>query len=169
MASGISGLRSKRRSDEGRESTPMYSTRRGERFSALPTCTKTSGETEISRPCSIQVYHVSEMPASAATSSRRSPGTCRPDAASRPTSCGRVALRRTRRNAPRSWRREASTSPTSSTIASTASIASVVDKKYPQLFFCTRKTVTARPRQAWSALHSNLMRPPRFFPAGACF
>src|SRR3984885_949859 len=64
----------------------------------------------MSRPCSSQVYQVTPTPASCASSSRRSPGVRRRPMGVRPTCCGAIRSRRSRRNAPSSRRRSSAVS-----------------------------------------------------------
>src|SRR5262249_11509706 len=67
-------------------------------FSARPIARSTSTDALIRRPCSSHVYHVTDTPASIATSSRRSPGVRLERPGGRPTCAGVTCSRRTRRN-----------------------------------------------------------------------
>jgi hypothetical protein len=66
---------------------------------------QTEGDTDTSRPCSIQVYQVTLMPQSWATSSRRSPGVRRRMPSGRPAIWGVMRERALRTNSPSAWRR----------------------------------------------------------------
>src|SRR5688572_16613631 len=78
---------------------------------ARPIAASTSGEALMRRPCSSHVYHVTETPASIATSSRRNPGVRRwPPPRGNPTCSGVTASRRARKNSASSARWSIATS-----------------------------------------------------------
>ncbi len=66
---------------------------------------QTAGDTDTSRPCSIQVYQVTLMPHSWATSSRRRPGVRRRNPAGRPAIWGVMRERALRTKSPSVRRR----------------------------------------------------------------
>src|SRR5690606_29010582 len=79
-------------------SANRYSRSSGESWSVDEMRSSTDAETWMSRPCSSHVYQVTLTPASAATSSRRSPGVLRRSASGKPTSAGETRARQLLRN-----------------------------------------------------------------------